>query len=295
MEKDKVQAPSQLDFVSTLLGLIGGGGTTQTQNPGNISYLQQLLGEMQGPNYEGLLAQIFQQAQGAIPGLQAAYGNAVGARSGNNSAVAAALQELLKSTTIEAQNNIVNQTLQNQQIRGNAAANVATATQGTQSTTRPNSATGSTLGDLGAIIALLQGAKKLTGSDTVTGMFDKFMGGGQTVQTAQPSMAPVQSMSSAPAAPSFSLNPMQGAGGLSFGGVSSAPMIGSPAPAAPQVNYNNPAMAFTPDYSFGNTNMSNLGLRAPAPAPVYNIGSYDYGLSSGGGSPGLSFDISRWF
>jgi hypothetical protein len=211
--QDTVQAPNQLATIQALLGLLSGGGQTTTTNPGDISYLQQLFGEMQGADYEGLLARIFQQAQGAIPGLQAAYSNAIGARSGNNSAVAAALQELLKSTTIEAQNNLVSQTLQNQNIRQAAGGNIAQATQGTRQTTQANTMTGSPMGDLAALFAVLKGAQTLTGSKNVQEMIGK-MSGIQTSQPA-PATAPVRDanvqpvsqapISSAPMAPSAAL------------------------------------------------------------------------------------------
>lgn len=114
----------------------GTSGETVTINPGDISYLQQLFGEMQGADYNGILQQIFQQAAGQIPGFQQAFQNSVGARSGNNSAVAAMLQRLLQQTTTSAQSQLVEQMLKNQSIRQNIGTAIAQATRGTTQTRR---------------------------------------------------------------------------------------------------------------------------------------------------------------
>jgi hypothetical protein len=299
--QDKVQAPGELDVISQLLRMMGGGGQTETTNPGDISALQQLFAQLQGANYQGLLQSIFQQAGGQIPGIQAAMSNAMGARSGNNSAVAAALQELLKATTIEAQGQLVSQQLNNQQIQQNAAANMAQATRGTQSVAKPQTLTGSGLGDLAALFAVLKGAQTITGSSSIRDMGNKMLGG----TPAQTTMAPVRdavvqnvgggNVTSAPV-PMFSLS--AGNSGLSFGGVSSPTMIGSDSGGG---NVNNNQFSFTdfvPNYNFAPTNFSNVGLQAPALPPVFNpSGGVNYGLSSG--SSGLGFrapmDTSSYF
>lgn len=118
----------------------GGDSTTvSTMNPGDISYLQDLIAEMQAADYGKLLESVFQQAAGQIPGFQSAFGNAVGARSGGNGTVAAMLQRLLQQTSLAGAKQVSDATLQNQNIRSNAAANIAQATRGTrqvQHTTR---------------------------------------------------------------------------------------------------------------------------------------------------------------
>ena len=227
-----VQAPSQLATLQGLLSLLGGGGSgtgTTTTSPGDITALQQLFGQLQGANYQGLLESVFQQAAGQIPRLQAAYGNAVGARSGNNSAAAAALQELLKATTIEAQGQLANQQLQNQQVQANVAGNIANATRGQTSTNKANTMTGSGLGDLAAMFALLKGAQVLTGSKDMNEMFGKATG----VKTGGPAPvnAPVETatvtpvtqtgqVTSAAAIPSFAM-------GTPVGDLFSQPGMGS--------------------------------------------------------------------
>lgn len=113
-----------------------GGTDVTTMNPGDDSFLRALFGEMQGADYEGLLASIFQQAQGAIPGFQAAFGNAVGARSGNNSAVASMLQRLLQQTTTSAQAQMMDAQLRNQATRSNIGSAIAQNTRGTRVETR---------------------------------------------------------------------------------------------------------------------------------------------------------------
>jgi len=196
-----VQAPNQLATIQALLSLMGGGGQRQTTNPGDISALQQLMAQLQGADYQRVLESVFQQAAGNIPGLQAAYSNAVGARSGSNSAVAAALQELLKATTIQAQNQLVSQQLSNQQIQQNAAANIAEATRGTQAQTRPITMTGSPMGDLAALMAVMKGAQVLTGSKDMNDMLDKITGTSRAQTATAPApvtTATVQPVQSAP-------------------------------------------------------------------------------------------------
>ena len=78
--------PQTADPLGAALGQALFGGQTTTVSPGNIAPLEQVLAQLQGQDFTALLQSIFQQAAGQIPGLQAAYGNAMGARSGGNSA-----------------------------------------------------------------------------------------------------------------------------------------------------------------------------------------------------------------
>jgi hypothetical protein len=152
------------------------GGSKTSSNPGDISALQQVLAQLQGTDYEGMLKGIFQQAAGNIPGLQQAFGNAAGARSGGNSAVQAALSKLLQQTVVGAQEKIANQQLQNQQIQAGAAANIAQATKGTKSTA------GTSLGQAAQMLAGLQLFGKLRSSfndeNGIGGLIDSFKNGG---------------------------------------------------------------------------------------------------------------------
>ena len=160
--------PQTADPLGAALGQALFGGQTTTTNPGNINPLQQVLAQLQGQDFNALLQSIFQQAGGQIPGLQAAYGNAMGARSGGNSAVQAALNELLKQTTLAGQGQVANQQAQNLQTQGQAAANIAQATRGTQTTQ------GADLGGIAKNLLLLQGLSMLTGkSGPLSGMLDK--------------------------------------------------------------------------------------------------------------------------
>lgn len=160
--------PQPADPLGAALGQALFGGTTTTTNPGNIAPLEQVLAQLQGQDFNALLQSIFQQAGGQIPGLQAAYGNAMGARSGGNSAVQAALNELLKQTTLAGQQQVANQQAQNFQTQGQAAANIAQATRGTQTTK------GADLGGIAKNLLLLQGLSMLTGkSGPLSGLGDK--------------------------------------------------------------------------------------------------------------------------
>jgi hypothetical protein len=122
----------QLDTVAQLAQLLGG---TKTTGTADTAALQQVLAQMQQQNTpEGQAAQLqalFQQAAGAIPGLQGAYANAVGARRGGNSAVQGALNKLLSQVTLAGQQQ-QNTNLNNQ---AQAAGALANATRGTQAST----------------------------------------------------------------------------------------------------------------------------------------------------------------
>lgn len=145
--------------LASLLTTLGGSRTTS--NPGDITALQGLLGQLQGADYSQLLQSVFQQAAGQIPGFQSALGRSIGARSGNNSAVQAALSELLKQTTLAGQEQITRAQLQNQQLQAQAGSAIAQATRGT------TQKTGADLGNAARLMAGLQIFGK------VRGMFDE--------------------------------------------------------------------------------------------------------------------------
>lgn len=144
---------NQLDALQSLLTTLG--GSVKTTNPGDTSALQSTLGQLQGTDYEALLKSVFQQAGGQIPGLQAAFGNAIGARSGGNSAVQAALQKLMSQTVLSGQQQIAQQQAQNMQTQAQVGAGIANATKGTKQTDQTN------LGEAAKMIALMQGMQKL--------------------------------------------------------------------------------------------------------------------------------------
>lgn len=112
----------------------GGGGTTSMSgysSPGETTELRNLIAELGQADYGKVLEQIFQQAAGQIPGFQRAFSNAVGARSGNNSAVNGILQQLLQQTVLAGQKQTAELQLQNSGQRGNLAQAIAAATKGT--------------------------------------------------------------------------------------------------------------------------------------------------------------------
>ncbi len=178
MSKDKVAAPtSGTQDVSAILQMLGGtaGKSTTTQNPGDTAALQNVIGQLQGADYNALLQSIFQAAGGAIPGLQAAYGRSVGARSSNNAPVQAALNELLKQTTLAAQDKIVTQGLQNQQLQVQAGQGVAQATKGTTETKTAKE--GTNVPKAAGTLAVLEALARLAGNKTVQDMVGKVTGG----------------------------------------------------------------------------------------------------------------------
>jgi len=187
-----------LGDLAALVATVGGtrGSQVTTTSPGDITALQQALAGLQSADYNALLQSIFQKAGAEIPGLQAATGRAVGARTYNNSAAQMAMQELLKATTLAAQEKIVAQQLQNQQAQVQAGQAIAQATKGTtQATTEKK---GLDLGRTAAILALMQGLGKLQGMD-----FSKMFAGG----TGAGAMAGGISSPAAAAAPAVSMAP----------------------------------------------------------------------------------------
>lgn len=163
--------------VGNLLQMLGGTKetSTSTQSPADIAGLKALMAQLQGADYNAQLQAIFQTAAGQIPGLQSAYGRAAGARTSNNTAVQAALNELLKATTVEAQGKIANQQLQNQQIQAQAGQAVAQATKGTTQTQATKQ--GTNVPKAAGSLAVLEALARLSSNKTVQDMVGKVTGG----------------------------------------------------------------------------------------------------------------------
>jgi hypothetical protein len=190
----QVSQGDQLGQLANMLGTLFGTKATQT-NTANTAPLQNVLAQLQGQDFQQMLQSIFAQAGGAIPGIQAAYGNAVGARSGNNSAVQANLERLMQQTTLLAQQQMAQQQAQNLQTQGQIAGNIA---QGSQTQT---TATKGQAGGLAGLVALTQGALKLTGSKDLEELWKKMSSnsslpagttGGVTAAAAGPAFSSVQ-------------------------------------------------------------------------------------------------------
>lgn len=189
---------NQLAALAQLLPQIFGNKQTTTGNPGDTSALQALISQLQGADYSKTLEALFQQAGGAIPGMQAAFSNAVGARSGGNSAVQAALSQLMQQTVLAGQKQVADQQLQNQQIQAQAGGAIASATKNTQQTQKQ----GGILPELTAILGLVQGAKSLTGAKDIEDLGKKLglgQGGrGATGGAPAPVTGPTAPVASAP-------------------------------------------------------------------------------------------------
>lgn len=213
MATDKVQVPNELGQLQALMGLIGGGGQTVTTATTNTAPLQNVLGQLQGVDYNAMLQGIFQQAAGQIPGLQSAYGRAVGARSSGNAPMQAALQALLQQTTLEGQKQVAAQ--QNQNLATQAQA--ASAMTGKKQTTKQNSQ----LGQMAAILGLAQAATKLGGYKTVQEMLGAVTGTGDTM-----GQAPAPVREAVPIdVPQMSMAPIQPFNVLADVGDSAAPVV----------------------------------------------------------------------
>ena len=184
MATDKVQVPNELGQLQALMSLIGGGGgQTQNVTTTNTAPLQTVLSQLQGVDYNAMLQGIFQQAAGQIPGLQSAYGRAVGARSSGNAPMQAALQALLQQTTLAGQQQVAAQQNQNMATQVQAAS----AMTGKRQTTKQNSQ----LGQMAAILGLAQAATKLGGYKTVQEMLGAVTGTGTGTGTGGGTAAPI--------------------------------------------------------------------------------------------------------
>jgi hypothetical protein len=249
------------------------GGTKTTTNAGDVTALKQALAGLQGQDSEALLKSIFQQASQQVPNLQSSMGRAIGARSGNNSALATALQNLLKDTTIAGQDQLVKQQLANLQAQTQAGTAIAQATKGT------TQQQGTNVGQAGKTLAILAGLNKLLGKngsnlqDTAKSLFGGITG------TAEPTSAPAGNL--------------QGAGTVGNVGAMAPANYSLSSAVAPLAI----GSSFTgADYSLPTTNISSEGLQVPTQSSGntnYDFGqgydfTADYGFSSGGGSPGLA-------
>lgn len=158
---DGNRVPEQAGSLAPLIDLatLLGGTRSSTTSSANIAPLQQLLGTIQSRDPSAQLQAIFQQAAGQMPGLQARYANAVGARSGSNSAVQGQLNKLLQQTTLAGQNQLATQQLQSDATQANIANAIAQATRGTTTQAGPN------LGRATQIIGLLTAGNKLYKSE----------------------------------------------------------------------------------------------------------------------------------
>lgn len=273
--------------ISALLQTFGGTKTTTATNPGETDALRATLAQLQGADYNAMLQSIFQQAGGQIPGLQTALGNAIGARSGGNSAVAAALQKLLQQTTVAAQDQMAKQQLANQQTQVQAGGAIAQATKGTQTTEQKgtNVKQGATdLAKATALTQLLGSALKLTGKGTLQDAFKGLLGttasapapAGTVGSTYNDMYKPSAATVTSAAAPQMSMAPSMSqarVGGIDLGQLlsSTAPAMSTPvtgAATAPDMTSNTPAMSTAPSDMFTPALDINTILGTePTPAP----------------------------
>lgn len=166
----RVDSGGGLNGVAGLLSTLGGQKSTTT-NTGDASGLYNVQGALQNQNFDAMLASIFQQAAGQLPGLQSRVTNAVGARSGNNGSLQALLQKTLAQTTIQAQQQIAQQQGQNLAIRGQVAGDIARVTN--SPTTKQGLDYGGAIKAIGGLQALSQAPGMLKkGKELFGGLFD---------------------------------------------------------------------------------------------------------------------------
>jgi len=174
-----VSSGSGLDALVQIANLLGGQRSTTT-NTANTAAINNLLGQLQSADYSTQLQSILQAVAGQTPGLQSRFANAVGARSSNNSAVAANLNKLVVDATLKAQQQFATQQLQSQATQAQLASALASATRGTttQAGTNLTRATAG-LGALSAadkFMASASGKKLASGAksawDSITGSSD---------------------------------------------------------------------------------------------------------------------------
>ena len=210
MAGEKVQAPTDpMAGINAMLTTLG--GTKTTTNAGNTAALEQAIAGMRAQDPAAMLQSIFQQAGAQIPGIQSALSRSIGARTDKNSAVNAALQKLLASTTVGAQDQLVKQQLAQLTAQVAPAAEIARTTQGT------TKSTGTDLGEASKNLAILQLLSK-SGILEKLGLGDaaKSMTGSAPAQAAGPTQgpapmaaAPAQMTSAAPAQMAGEMAPTQ--------------------------------------------------------------------------------------
>lgn len=150
------KVPEQAGINPLDIAALLGGQKTSVRSNANTAGLQQVLAQtLQPADPSAQLAALFQQAGAQIPGLTAARANAVGARTGNNSAVAGSMDRLQQETVLKAQQQIAQQELMRQQIAQLAAANLAQVTRGT------TQQQGTNLGRAAGALGVAQGVAKL--------------------------------------------------------------------------------------------------------------------------------------
>ena len=192
MAGEKVQAPTDpMAGINAMLTTLG--GTKTTTNAGNTAALEQAIAGMRAQDPAAMLQSIFQQAGAQIPGIQSALSRSIGARTDKNSAVNAALQKLLASTTVSAQDQLAKQQLAQLTAQVAPAAEIARTTQGT------TKSTGTDLGEASKNLAILQLLSK-SGILEKLGLGDatKSMTGSAPAQAAGPAQGPAP-MAAAPA------------------------------------------------------------------------------------------------
>lgn len=255
---EKLPEPTDLGVqAASWLKLLGGEKTTTS--PGDTTALQSTLGQLQGTDYEAMLKAIFQQAGGQIPGLQQALGNAIGARSGGNSAVQAALQKLLAQTSTGAMDQVAKLQAQNMATQANVGQSIAQATQGTTKQTGTN--VGGGLTEAAKLIALLQGAKTL-GVDK----WIKDLTSATPEQTVSPAMtsAATNAFTSTAAPLSTAETPMFN---LTTGGAFQPTTPVAPAATTETASSTVPGVPQITDQGFQFTDMT--GFQQPYVAPTY--------------------------
>lgn len=263
--------------VGNLLQMLGGTKetSTSTQSPADIAGLKALLAQLQGADYNAQLQAIFQAAAGTIPGLQSAYGRAAGARTSNNTAVQAALNELLKATTVEAQGKIANQQLQNQQIQAQAGQAVAQATKGTTQTQATKQ--GTNVPKAAGSLAVLEALARLSSNKTVQDMVGKITGGvvGTAPATAAPVGTNVAPQAAAPIASAPAMQPTAAPQPVAAQPMAPVQAVQAPMQAPVMMA---PAPVYTPPEVFTPVFAEDFGY-VPTPAPEFApIFAEDFGF-----------------
>lgn len=138
-----------------------GGQRSTTRTGADTGAIKTLLTQLQSKDYGSQLQSILQAVAGQTPGLQARYANAVGARSGSNAPVAAALDKLMVDASLKGQQQIAQ--LENQ----NAATQASLANSLAQATRSSTTQAGTNLGRATAGLGLVAAADKALNTQTV--------------------------------------------------------------------------------------------------------------------------------
>lgn len=273
MGTDSKQVPEGNPAMNSMLQAIQlfGGLKTTEKVSGDTSAIDSVLSQLQGQDFSGLLQSVFQQAAAKTPQLTTALANASGARTGGNSPLAAALQQVLQAATVQGQAQIASQQAQNLQTQAALAGQKAQASHTVQR--KSNTATANAQRMLGGLQLANSASKLFTKKslyDNIAGVVSGNAGGS--------SVAPITSfgLGTTPAVPNWyatdiNLFPQSATAGDVTSAMSSLDAIAD----GSSSNWLNFNPSFTPDVPTSGIDFNpELSLTPVTDTSSFGIGDY---------------------